>query len=109
MEGAVHASAKFTEKKNHGDKGIQCLLSFIEQNAFIELQKAFSIVIMDTAITSWNEQISDACEKASNVTLILSITGCKLSCYQMVRKILLIKMCRKFWHQRGGIHLTRIA
>ena len=44
--------------KNHTNvfnKGMQCLLSFIEHNASIELQKAFSIVIMGTAITSWNE------------------------------------------------------
>ena len=55
--------------KNHTnvfDKGIQ--YTFIERNASIELQKAFSIVIMSTEITSLNGSICDASEKASNVT-----------------------------------------
>ena len=49
-------------------KGLDYLLSFIEQNASFELQKALGIVLMGTAMKDWGEGICDAAIKASQVS-----------------------------------------
>ena len=50
------------------DRGMDSLVMYVERNATWELQKAFAILVMGTALVDWNEGVCEAAQKASNVT-----------------------------------------
>ena len=50
------------------DRGMDSLVMYVEQNATWEMQKAFAILVMGTALVDWNEGVCEAAQKASNVT-----------------------------------------
>ena len=50
------------------DRGMDSLVMYIERNATWELQKAFAILVMGTALVDWNEGVCEAAQEASNVT-----------------------------------------
>ena len=55
-------------------KAVSAAPSYIQKNASFVIQKAFSIVIMSTAATIWGFKLSEAADKASDVTGYLSKT-----------------------------------
>lgn len=57
--------------------GAQRLLSYIHRNASYELQKAYAITVMSTAMCSWSYNISDAGKIASQCTQFSAQTVCQ--------------------------------
>ena len=53
---------------NSIEKAVSTALSYIQKNASFEIQKAFSIVIMSTAATTWGFKLSEVVDKASDET-----------------------------------------
>ena len=104
--------------KNHEEvfkKGLDYLLSFIEQNASFQLQKALGIVLMGTAMKDWREGVCDAAIKASQVSgysdrtirsWISHIYKVFLMCCLMAMTRLHIGKLNTFFHQNREIFLN---
>ncbi len=64
----THLAALFKNSKEAVGKGADILMSYILRNASYEVQKAYAISVMATAMTTWGCRVTDAAKIASEYT-----------------------------------------